>query len=164
MSNSKEKARERQQRYRERHREEINRKSKERQKKYREDNPDEARRKGRERHWKNVEKSRQYLREQYHKNPQKHQEYTKKHNRNLRKKVIEGYGSKCACCGENQYEFLALDHVNGGGNKLRLQGTHTYVVYRDALKRNFPSDYQILCHNCNNAKGFYGYCPHNLSN
>jgi hypothetical protein len=21
-------------------------------------------------------------------------------------------------------------------------------------------DYRVLCHNCNTALGFYGYCPH----
>jgi len=29
------------------------------------------------------------------------------------------------------------------------------------LKRNyFPTGFQLLCHNCNLAKGFYGKCPH----
>ena len=25
---------------------------------------------------------------------------------------------------------------------------------------NFPDGFQILCHNCNQAKGYYGICPH----
>ena len=28
------------------------------------------------------------------------------------------------------------------------------------IKNNFPEGFKILCHNCNNAKGFYGKCPH----
>ena len=27
-------------------------------------------------------------------------------------------------------------------------------------KNNFPKGFQILCHNCNVAKGIYGECPH----
>jgi hypothetical protein len=25
----------------------------------------------------------------------------------------------------------------------------------------FPDGFQVLCHNCNLAKGYYGECPHN---
>jgi hypothetical protein len=29
------------------------------------------------------------------------------------------------------------------------------------LKRNnYPTGFRVLCHNCNLAIGFYGYCPH----
>src|SRR5439155_21290455 len=30
----------------------------------------------------------------------------------LRREVIESYGNKCQCCGETQYEFLTINHVN----------------------------------------------------
>jgi len=34
-------------------------------------------------------------------------------------------------------------------------------AWRDALQRNFPPDYQLLCFNCNNVKAFNpGGCPH----
>lgn len=79
----------------------------------------------------------------------------------LRKDVLEHYGGKCACCGEEEVKFLALDHVNGGGNAHRkLIGGNTQV-YRVVRRTNFPNGYQVLCHNCNLAKGFYGECPHN---
>ena len=33
-------------------------------------------------------------------------------------------------------------------------------IYRWLIKHKFPSGIQILCHNCNLAKGYYGSCPH----
>lgn len=27
-------------------------------------------------------------------------------------------------------------------------------------RNNYPNGFQVLCHNCNMAKGFYGKCPH----
>jgi hypothetical protein len=66
---------------------------------------------------------------------------------------------KCACCGENTYEFLSLDHVRGGGTAHRKQlGTRYILSY--LIQAGFPSGYQVLCHNCNQAKGFYLKCPH----
>lgn len=77
----------------------------------------------------------------------------------LREQIIVGYGAACACCGESHREFLALDHVNGGGTKHRAAVKQS-GIYLDAVKRGFPSDYRLLCHNCNQAFGVYGYCPH----
>ena len=67
---------------------------------------------------------------------------------------------KCACCGETEPHFLGLDHIEGGGGKeRRCRGGSTGLL--GYLKRNgFPPGYQVLCHNCNLAKGFYGICPH----
>lgn len=76
-----------------------------------------------------------------------------------RNQVIEAYGGKCACCGEQRYEFLAIDHVNGGGKKER-ETMSSYQVLMKVVRNNFPPEYRILCHNCNMAKGIYGYCPH----
>jgi hypothetical protein len=78
----------------------------------------------------------------------------------VRLAVLAGYGGRCACCGESQPEFLAIDHINGGGGKERKAGLTYQKFYRFILENNFPSDYQILCHNCNMAKAFYGECPH----
>lgn len=32
--------------------------------------------------------------------------------------------------------------------------------YRWIKKNGFPDSVQVLCWNCNCAKGIYGYCPH----
>lgn len=82
----------------------------------------------------------------------------------IKKKVIEHYGGKCTCCGENHLELLTLDHINNDGNKHRKErkfmlGTN---MYADLLRNNFECNYelQVLCWNCNLAKNYYGYCPH----
>jgi protein-arginine kinase activator protein McsA len=81
--------------------------------------------------------------------------------RALREEVLKEYGYKCACCGESREEFLAIDHINGGGNThRRLLRSHD-GLYRYLKKNGFPKDnFRLLCHNCNMAIGIYGYCPH----
>ena len=69
----------------------------------------------------------------------------------------------CACCGEKNIEFLAIDHINGGGQEHRrrvvghIGGTSFYIWLK---KNNYPEGYRVLCHNCNISLGNYGYCPH----
>jgi len=65
----------------------------------------------------------------------------------------------CACCGESHIEFLGIDHIEGGGNKARRERGQGNI-YQWLKKRNYPSGYRVLCHNCNMSIGFYGYCPH----
>lgn len=80
--------------------------------------------------------------------------------------VLEYYGNcKCACCGETRIEFLALDHVKGGGNidrKKRIKSGERQNAYEYLFKLGLPDKekYRVLCHNCNMAIGMYGYCPH----
>ena len=76
--------------------------------------------------------------------------------------VIAAYGGRCACCGESHFEFLSVDHINNDGCVERRAGrSHGYTLYRRLKKLGFPKDrYQLLCFNCNLAKGFFGYCPH----
>jgi hypothetical protein len=81
--------------------------------------------------------------------------------RRLRQRLLDFFGRRCACCGETRQEFLSLDHINGGGNKHNRLRNGSHGVYRDAL--NDPearNKYRLLCHNCNFARGHYGYCPH----
>lgn len=89
-----------------------------------------------------------------------------------RKRVIEYYGGKCACCGETEILFLALDHIEGGGNEHRRQinnnpgnrcGSSSTQFYKWIEKNNYPDFLQILCHNCNMGKHLNGgKCPHEL--
>ena len=82
----------------------------------------------------------------------------------VRSQVLEMYGWICKCCGESENMFLALDHIHGGGRKEREKYHGTCDFYWFVLKQGHqPERYQLLCHNCNSAKGFYGYCPHALS-
>ena len=79
-----------------------------------------------------------------------------------RKMVLIHYSGnppKCACCGETIYEFLTIDHINGGGteHKKEIKG---YPLAIWLKVNNFPKGFQVLCYNCNCAKGFWGKCPH----
>lgn len=84
-------------------------------------------------------------------------------NHALRELCINHYGGKCDCCGENKYEFLVFDHINGGGNQHRINGDGRKIV-RYLIKNNYPDGFRVLCHNCNNSLGHYGYCPHDKEN
>lgn len=88
-------------------------------------------------------------------------EYFNKHNREFRRRnrelAIAAYGGRCSCCGDDTFEFLALDHTDGykgigprSGDKL--------IAW--AKKNGFPDFLQVLCHNCHGAKSWYGGCPH----
>lgn len=82
------------------------------------------------------------------------------HRKSLREKVIAQYGGRCECCGENRFEFLAIDHIEGGGKAhiKSIKGPHNFVYW--LIKNNYPSGFRILCHNCNMAYGIYKRCPH----
>ena len=69
---------------------------------------------------------------------------------------------ECACCGIKELEFLSIDHINGNGNKHRssIKTRSGWTFYLWLKKNGFPSGYQVLCHNCNQAKGNFGNCPH----
>jgi hypothetical protein len=109
----------------------------------------------------------------------KQKEYQKK-NDDQRLKVLQGYSKRlsnsdipcCNCCGLNNYlDFLAVDHVLGKkqmdsvpelvkiGYSSKLKD---YFLYEWIMDNNFPDGFQILCHNCNFAKGYprnNGKCP-----
>ena len=82
----------------------------------------------------------------------------------------------CRCCGLNSHiEFLSLDHI-GGRKKMdsepelvKLGYLSKFKIHQLLLwikKNNFPKGFQILCLNCNFAKGHSkdNKCPHELTN
>ena len=86
------------------------------------------------------------------------------YNEDLRFEVCLTYSKRhsnsdipcCRCCGENtDVRFLAIDHIQGKKNlpksEAKLGGDKLILFLR---KNNFPDGYQVLCHNCNAAKGF----------
>jgi hypothetical protein len=70
--------------------------------------------------------------------------------------------NKCACCGEANVKFLTVDHINDDGYLKRQSGEHPAggAMYVWLRAHNYPEGFQILCMNCNAAKGWYGTCPH----
>lgn len=86
-----------------------------------------------------------------------------KKNKLAKNQVIDGYGGKCNCCGEVEKTFLAIDHIDGGGNKHRknIGKLSSSSFYRWLIEQNFPDEFQILCHNCNMSKYLCGgICAH----
>ena len=75
----------------------------------------------------------------------------------------------CNCCGLNSHiGFLALDHI-AGKRKMDSESElvqlgydsnmHPDTLLQWLIDNKFPKGFQILCHNCNLAKGYYGNCP-----
>ncbi len=118
------------------------------------------------RYSKNLEfraRARRYHSKYYAENGERSRLRNRQNHRLNREKCIAHYGGKCACCGEDRFEFLAIDHTNGDGNRHRKEiGCKGNGFYRLLIRRGYPNDppLRILCHNCNMAIGFYGYCPH----
>lgn len=65
-----------------------------------------------------------------------------------------GSPPKCATCGETDITILTIDHINNDGAKhRRIQGTGTRF-YNWLKKNNYPTGFQVLCHNCNARKEY----------
>lgn len=62
--------------------------------------------------------------------------------------VLEHYGKKCCCCGEDTFEFLTMDHINKDGAKHRKLEKYSSIYYW-LRTNNYPSNFRILCWNCN---------------
>ena len=108
--------------------------------------------------------SAEYNKKRYIENSEKCKVIGKKYRVKLKKLVIKKYGGKCSCCGITDYEFLSIDHINGGGLKhlkeIKRKGGNSF--YQWLKKKGFPPEFRLLCFNCNFAVGHYGYCPHNM--
>ena len=127
-----------------------------------------------------VKKQLRKAREKHAKNPEirlaqwknwrvKHRPETLRKQLELKLKVFKYYSKKdsnsnipcCNCCKEKfSHEFLAIDHIYGRksmGHKREFGGKD---LYNWIIKNKFPDTVQVLCHNCNMAKGLYGKCPH----
>jgi len=110
-----------------------------------------------------LENSKRWKREHYRKNKERLcQQARDRHKRN-RAIVIEAYGGKCTCCGESTPEFLAIDHINGRDKGPRGQGDNKlgFQMYAWLIRNKFPKhNYRLHCSNCNNARAWFGICPH----
>ncbi len=125
----------------------------------------------------NIAKREEYART--HKSQQLQRQ--KKYKNKLRMSALIHYSKSisnadiptCACCGENSFiDFLCIDHIKGkkvmeNDDELVKLGyksewlTHKLMLW---LKNtNYPAGFQVLCQNCNFAKGMVknNYtCPH----
>jgi len=84
-----------------------------------------------------------------------------KYTRKVKSELLEAYGKKCACCGEDNPVLLVIDHINGNGQADRSLKGRGRAMYAHLKKLGYPrGEYRLLCHNCNMSLGFFGYCPH----
>ena len=80
----------------------------------------------------------------------------------VRKAVIAAYGNRCACCGEMEYTFLEVDHINNDPKERVAKGEPRggQDLCKWLVRHEFPEGFQILCRNCNWGKWVRGICPH----
>lgn len=69
-------------------------------------------------------------------------------------------GMRCACCKEAHSMFLALDHIGGEGPRMPGVSRKGNAFFAWLKRQEFPPGLQVLCHNCNCAKGRNQSCPH----
>lgn len=97
---------------------------------------------------------------------QQRSEYFKNYRNDIKQQVFDHYGRVCACCGEDNEVFLTLDHINNDGAEHRRKlgngkQTSSDKVWQWVIKNGFPTNFQILCYNCNCGKRDNGgTCPH----
>jgi hypothetical protein len=74
-------------------------------------------------------------------------------------KVFETYGKKCVWCGEDRFELLCIDHIHNDGSihRRELRGSNIYEWLENQPYQ--PERFQVLCHNCNSAKAYFGILP-----
>ena len=87
----------------------------------------------------------------------------KRNTQRIKAEIIREYGGKCECCGETTAQFLAIDHIYGGGkeHRAKVKASGGWSFYRWLKRHGFPKDdFRLLCHNCNHSRGVFGFCPH----
>jgi hypothetical protein len=97
-----------------------------------------------------------------HENPTLKRAKRQRWERKLRLDALLHYSAGtpiCACCGEANVEFLAIDHIDG---QRLLPSHHGAKLFRWLKAQGYPPGYRVLCHNCNQALAWYGYCPHQI--
>ena len=81
----------------------------------------------------------------------------------LRKRiwVLDHYGGRCECCGEDRLELLTIHHKNGdGGEQRKRDRKQASNFYHWIINNGFPADLCCMCMNCHHSLHRYGYCPH----
>lgn len=112
---------------------------------------------------KNNPKYEEYQKKWTAENQDKIKQYRENTKIKLKIEIISHYShniNACACCGEDMFEFLTIDHINNDGAIHRKNITNN--LYTWLRKNNFPEGFQVLCWNCNCGKSINGgICPHN---
>lgn len=131
-----------------------------------------------------VEQEQERFRKYYNRNKTNSQfmkkvnEKSKRNKKSIKIEVLTEYSKKhshsniptCACCGENFHEiFLTIDHINAYSKTHEIKshsrlGSVGSSLYYKLRREGYPEGYQVLCMNCNVAKGINDKCPHERKN
>lgn len=100
-------------------------------------------------------------------NPERVKDRAHREHLRLKAQVFDAYGGpRCACCEEDVFDLLTIDHVNNDGAEQRRKlgngsTCKSRVVYAWLRRNNYPSGYQVLCFSCNAGRFLNGgVCPH----
>ena len=98
-------------------------------------------------HEENKKKKRESMKRRREAEPEKYATHSRESKRKLKEQLFNMYGHKCILCGFDDKRTLTLDHINNNGSEERKQ-LGERGVYRRARDNYLPSEYRILCMNC----------------
>jgi hypothetical protein len=83
------------------------------------------------------------------------------YSRDLRRKVIVGYGGRCTCCGVDEQAFLVVSCRTTKADAGYRGRPHGDVFHTWLIKNSFPNAFRLLCWNCR-LGSYYNHdlCPH----
>jgi hypothetical protein len=89
-------------------------------------------------------------------NPEKLREYENRATARARGLILQMLGGACVVCGIDDIRVLQVDHIMGGGNKMRKETktTHTTRGLLAYLRKNGTDEFQLLCANHNWIKRY----------
>ena len=92
----------------------------------------------------------------------RYKKFDRPRQQKLKQEAINAYGGVCGCCKESEPIFLTVDHIDNDGAKHRKEiGRGNYGIYKWLKDNNYPSNFRILCFNCNSGRDINGgVCPH----
>jgi hypothetical protein len=93
-------------------------------------------------------------------NPATRRKSSREYNARRRAETVEFYGGKCVRCGFSDIRALHIDHIDGGGGKIRKEGRHgLFELWK--ITRDDPvmarATFQLMCANCNSIKRHENY-------
>ena len=87
----------------------------------------------------------------YANNPGAAAHISAKSNDKIKDEVFGHYGGCCLICGEDDYDVLAIDHINqdGAAHRRETGVGRNGTIYRWLKRNNYPPGFRLLCYNCN---------------